>query len=201
MPPVDKIRAATRKPLGRPGILTTAYRRQGLPRLSLKFLILLTCLSAPAIHAQAPTPVAKLDPDHFAGTWYEIARYPTKREKNCANNAVLLTAVGDKPNQYQLETSCTDKKAYNDTRNFTASSNGSGVLHIRTIWPFSRPLWIIATAPGYEWALAGTAGHKNLWIYSKTPTLSPEVLDTIKTQAAAQGFSPDKLIFTEQKPR
>jgi apolipoprotein D and lipocalin family protein len=172
-----------------------------LLKLSLKILILLTYLSAPAIHAQAATSFVKLDPDHFAGTWYEIARYPTKREKNCANDAVLLVAVGDKPNQYQLETSCTDKKAYNDTRNFTANSNGSGVLHIRTLWPFSRPLWILATGPNYEWALAGTPNHKNLWIYSKTLTLSSESIAAIKTRATAQGFSPEKLIFTEQKPR
>lgn len=169
--------------------------------MSLKILILLTYLSAPVLRAQAITPVPKLDPNQFAGTWYEIARYPTKREKNCANDVALLTAEGDKPNQYQLETSCTDKKSYNDTRNFTANSKGSGELKIRTIWPFSRPLWIIATAPDYSWSLAATPNHKSLWIYSKTLTLSPEVLTDIKSRAAAQGFSPDKLVMTQQKPR
>lgn len=151
------------------------------------------------LHAQAVTPVPQLDQDRFTGTWYEVARYPNKREKNCVTHVVQLIALGDKSHQFQFVSTCTDKKGFEDARNATGrSKSANGALNITTIWPFSRKYWVLALGPSYEWALVGSPNHKDLWILSKTATLEPAVLADIKTKAAAQGFTPDRLMMQQK---
>jgi len=90
-------------------------------------------------------------------------------------------------------------------RNFNANPqnkqvklNGSGQLKVPIIWPFAVKRWILAVGPNYEWSLVGNPNHKSLWIFSRTPSLAPEVLASIKAQAAQEGYPVDRLLLTPQ---
>jgi len=172
------------------------------------FGIGLLCLSlltlAPAVKAQEVTPVPKLDLNKFTGTWYEMARYPNKRQKNCTKDAIVLIAKADKTDHIQIVTSCDTKTPYADVRNGTGKAqdkSGDGKLKVSYMWPFTSKYWVLGYGEDYRWALIGSPNHKNLWILSKTPTLNQEVLTEIRAKATAEGFAPGKLVTTQQTVR
>jgi apolipoprotein D and lipocalin family protein len=178
-----------------------------MPRHHLHFstAAILTALllgAVPQAPAQSATAVPKLDPDRLIGTYYEISRYPIKREKSCLGNEVVLYALGDKRNSFQIVTSCEVKEDYfnywDNKAKLAAATDGK--LKLSWLWPFTTPYWVLAIAPDYSWALVGTPNHKSLWILSHTPTLAPDVLTAIQSQATAQGFNTAKLIPITHRP-
>ncbi len=159
----------------------------------------------PNVRGQTVSAVPKLDEPRILRTWYEVARFPNKRQKKCIGDAVELIAPGEKKNELQLVDSCATKVGYPDVRNYTArpqDKSGDGKFKVTTHWPFTRKYWVLALGPDYEWALVGSPNHKDLWIFSKTRTLSPDVLAQIKAKASAEGFDAEKLVMTPQsKPQ
>lgn len=151
--------------------------------------------------AQSVTPVPKLDLNQITGTWYEIARYPNKREKKCLGNAVMLVALGDKANHFQLVYTCKIKAGYTDAINIDGKAQdkaGDGKLKLGSIWPLYRKFWVLAVGPENAWSLVGSPNHKDLWIYSRMPALAPDAFAQIQARAVAQGFSAAKLTQTPQ---
>jgi apolipoprotein D and lipocalin family protein len=156
-------------------------------------------ISRPA-SAQAVTAVPKLDLNRYIGTWYEMARYPIKREKECTGDEMMLYALGDKPNSFLLVTSCAIKADNSDSWNAKGKQDkaGDGQLNTRSFWPFSTKYWVLATGPAYEWALVGSPNRKSLWILSRTPTLKTGALAEIEAKATAQGFNTANLVQISQ---
>jgi len=172
------------------------YRIAARPALVLMSLLLCSRFAV----AQSATAVSHLDPDRFAGSWNEIARYPVRREKQCASDEIVLYAVGDKENSLQVVTSCQIKidqaNSWNDKGKF--DSHGTGALKLSRFFILHTRYWVLAVDPDYSWALVGNPNHRSLWILAKTSTLPPDVLAGIKSKAAAQGFNTDKLIQIPQ---
>ena len=154
--------------------------------------------------AQAVSPVPSVDLNRFAGSWYEIARLPTKREKGCISDVVDLVALADKADRLQLVNSCKTKNDYTDVNNAgikAEKNSGDAKLKITYVWPFSDKVWILALGDNYEWVLLGSPNHKLLRVLSRQRTMSPEVLVTIRQKAASEGYAIDKLILTPQTQR
>ncbi|QHN05573.1 lipocalin family protein [Granulicella sp. WH15] len=167
-------------------------------------MICLLLAGAQALRGQSVRAVPKVDLPSFTGTWYEVARYADKREKECVGDVFMLIALADKPNRFQLVNSCKTKTGYTDTNNGngrTQDKSGDGKLKVTYIWPFSKKFWVLAVGPGYEWSLVGNPNHKDLRVLARTTTMKPEVLAEIKAKAAAQGFPVGKLVMTPQTPR
>ena len=170
--------------------------RRGLLTLSVLLLAVATALQGQTVSA-----VPSLDAKQLQGAWYEIARLPGKQEKKCIGDAIELVAQGEKANQLLLVDSCKTKNGYADVRNYTANpqdKRGDGEYKITTLWPFSRKYWVMAAAPDFSWTLIGSPNRKDLWVFSKQPTLSPEILTAIEAKAAAEGFATAKLISGPQ---
>jgi apolipoprotein D and lipocalin family protein len=162
-------------------------------------------LSLALVHvapAQTVKPVPQLDDTKISGAFYQIARYPDKREKHCVGNSIEMVARGDKLNTLLFVDSCTTKGSYNEIRNTTARRQQKtvtdGRFKITTLYLFSRKYWILATSPTFDWYLSGTPDRKNLWIYAKTTSVSPEVLSQIEAVATSDGYSSARLIMTPQ---
>ena len=77
--------------------------------LTLSVLLPALCLAARPLHAQSATAVPKLDLDKLTGTWYQVARLPTRAEKKCLADGTVLYALNDKPRTFQVATFCTVK--------------------------------------------------------------------------------------------
>jgi apolipoprotein D and lipocalin family protein len=170
--------------------------------LSASVLLPFVCAASGAT-AQSATAVPQLAPNSLIGTYFEIARYPIKREKHCVSDEMILYGLNDKPNTFKIVTICQLKGDTSDFWNGSGkfSETGNGQLKLNWIWPFTTKYWILALAPDYTWALVGTPNHKSLWILSLATTLPPDVLASIEAQASAQGFNTSKLIQITQQPR
>ena len=145
--------------------------------------------------AQKVAAVPKLDLGRLTGTWYEVARYPTKFEKRCAGQATVLLAESDKPRSVQIGTFCPGTNGTPQENSSTGKANkaGDGRLTLGFLWPFTTKYWVLALGPEYSWALVGQPNRKALSVLSRTPTLAPATLADAEQQAAAQGFKTDKL--------
>jgi apolipoprotein D and lipocalin family protein len=168
-------------------------------RLSALAILLALCAAVPA-PGQTPTAVAKLDLNQFIGTWYVIERLPIHREKLCIGDEMVLYALGDKRNSFQMVTSCALK---DDNSNFWDDKGkldpaGSGALKLSCFLFLHCKYWVLATAPDYTWMVVGTPNHKSIWILSKTTTLAPDALSAAVAQASAAGFDPTKLVKIPQ---
>ena len=176
--------------------------RQSSIREVMKLIVgLLLLLIVEAAPCQAPSPVPHLDMKQYVGQWYEVARYSDKSEKHCVGDAIVLYALGDKPGRFEVVTSCRMKDGVRDIHNKDGKAqdtSGGGALKLASLWPFWTKYWVLALDPGYQWALVGTPNHKNLWILSKTETLSPETLTDIEAKASAQGFNVAKMSIPPQ---
>ena len=153
-------------------------------------------------NAQAVTPVPQLDYNRYVGVWYEVARYPNRPEKLCVRNAEVLYALADKNARLQIVDTCRVQDGSSSVRNlnaYRANKKGTdGKLKITTLWPFSKPYWVLAIDPDYQWAVVGSPNHKMLWILSRTPVMQPDVLTQTEARAAAQGFDTAKLVTVSQ---
>ncbi len=171
-----------------------------VPVCAALLLAFLVAASSAAV-AQSATPVPKLDPARLIGTYYEIARYPIRREKSCLANEMVLYALGDKKNTLQIVTTCEVKDGNSNSSNYAGKfdKSGDGKIKLGWIWPFAKKYWVLDLAPDYTWALVGTPNHKSLWILSRAVPLAPEVLVEIETKATAQGFNAAKLVKIVQR--
>lgn len=161
----------------------------------------LVLAASPCAVAQSASPVPALDPNRLCGSYYTIARYPIRRQKHCRGNEVVLYALGDKPNSFQIVTACQQSEDNYDSWNGKGkfAPNADGRLKLAWFWPFTIRYWVLALAPDYSWALVGYPDHHSLWILSRTATLAPDVLQSIQAQAAAQGFDTAKLVHIDQQ--
>lgn len=150
--------------------------------------------------AQRAVAVPKLDQKAMMKTWYEVARYPNRREKQCSANGQILYAEGDKKYSFLVVTECDIKP---DTHNWWDDTGkldddaGSGKLGIRFWLLFHHKYWVLAQEPG--WMMVGTLNHKSLWLLSATKTPSPETVEAMKAKAASEGFELKKLVTIDQK--
>ena len=164
-------------------------------------LALLLLAAGKAAPAQAVSALPSVDLNRFAGSWYEIARLPFKREKECIANVVEIVALADKAEHLQLVNSCMTNKGFTDVRNASVKvekGSGDAKLKVTYLWPFSEKDWVLAVGEHYEWALVGSPNHKVLLVLSRTRTMSPEVLAGIERQAAGLGFDTAKVVTTLQ---
>ena len=143
------------------------------------------------------TAVPQLDLGKMMGSWYQIERLPDKREKECVGGALVLYAVGEKAGRFQMVTSCQTKGNNVDAHNASgkvADKLGDGKLKVSYLWPCSDKYWVLAVGPEYAWALVGNPNRKELWVLSRTETMTPEVLDEVEGKASAEGFDRGKMV-------
>jgi apolipoprotein D and lipocalin family protein len=151
--------------------------------------------------ANPPTTVAKVDLQRYLGTWYEIARYPNKFEKDCVGVTATYTL---KPNgkvrvenRARLKTLDGASKAAIGTA-YVADTASGAKLKVSFFGPFYADYWIIGLGDAYDYAVVSDPSREYLWILSRTPTLPEATYATILANLKAQGFDTDKLYLTPQ---
>lgn len=144
--------------------------------------------------------VPEVDLERYAGKWYEIASIPTSFQKGCH----CTTAEYILKDSYVRVINTCRKGSVNGKidrakgKAFVVDGSNNVQLKVQFFWPFRGDYYIIALAKDYSYALVGSPSRDYLWILSRTPTLPQDTIDLLKTTAAAKGFDPSRLTFTEQ---
>jgi apolipoprotein D and lipocalin family protein len=147
---------------------------------------------------QPPSVVPYVDLTRYAGFWYEIARYPTPFQANCASSTAEYTARSDGTIGV-LNTCLAADGGVVSTIEGSASvvdmtTNAKLVVTFPGV-PFPGDYWIIDLGPNYEYAVVSDPLRLTLFILSRTPTLDQATLDGILSRLVSQGYDPERLFY------
>ena len=155
----------------------------------------------------ALTTIPTLDTARYAGTWYEIAKYPNYFQRKCLSNTVAnYSAQPD--GTIRVDNRCTQEgnkveQAVGQARQVGGA--GSPKLEVRfapawlSVLPFVwGKYWVIDLDPGYTLAAVSEPEREYLWILSRTARVEPQAYAALLQRLAAKGFDTSKLIVTKQ---
>ena len=174
--------------------------------IALIALTLAACATPPA--GPPVQTAAAVDLARYAGTWFEIARFPTTFQDSSTRRCEAVTATYTLRPDGQVRVLNTCRNALRGgepieataTAYAVAGSNNSR-LRVSFFWPFYGDYWIIGLDPNYRWAVVGAPDRDYLWILSRTPTLAAGDYAAAVGTAAAQGFDITRLQPTPQPAR
>lgn len=148
------------------------------------------------------TVVKDLEIEKYLGTWYEIARYDHRFERNL----VGVTAT------YSLRD---DGKIKVVNSGFSETLNGKyseatgkakipdpdipSKLKVSFFLFFYGDYYVLELDDDYSWAVIGSSSDNYLWILSRTPRMDPSIYNDLINRLTNRGYDLSKLILVEQK--
>jgi len=163
---------------------------------AIALLLLTACTGLP----KGIDPVTGFEPDRYLGTWYEIARLDHRFERGLSN----VTA------EYSLNDDGSIRvlnRGYNEEdgewqqaegRAAFVGDNDVGHLKVSFFGPFYASYVVFGLDDDYTTAYITGYNRNYLWLMSRTPEVSEEVLETFMERAEAEGFELGELIVVEQ---
>ncbi len=164
-----------------------------------------SCASVPP-EGMGPVRLVKtVDPERYAGRWYEIARFQHSFEKDVYGAAAEYTLKDDGRIQVvnsgfkkSLDGKYTEVKAVA----WVPDPNVPAALKVRFFSLFSSDYLIIGLdEQNYRWAIVGDNSRDFLWLLARTPEIDNELYDDMVKIAMEQGFDTSKLFRVPQKAR
>ncbi|MCW8090740.1 lipocalin family protein [Alteromonas sp. ASW11-130] len=147
-------------------------------------------------------PVTNFELSRYLGKWYEIARLPHSFEEGLSHVTAQYSLREDGGvkvinrgyNKEEQEWDEAEGKAY-----FVKDEN-TGHLKVSFFGPFYASYVIINVDENYQHALVTGPDRDYLWLLSRTPELSSDVMEKLVEQAAALGYPVNDLIFVKHEP-
>jgi apolipoprotein D and lipocalin family protein len=152
--------------------------------------------SLPALKA-----VNFVDLKRYAGTWYEIARFPNRFQKGCVGTTATYTLRKDgKVNVLNQCRKGTIDGEISSAKGiaWVVDKKTNAKLKVSFFWPFSGHYWIIDLGENYEYAVVGHPDRKYLWILSRSPKMDENIYNLILENLKLQFYDTGKLIKTLQ---
>lgn len=172
--------------------------------LALALAAALLAVAAPT-RAEAPAPLApipSLDLPRYLGTWYEIARYPNRFQRQCAG--VSSAQYSMLPNNtVEVRNRCRRADGSIDEATGVARQVGgrdSARLEVRfaPAWLSWLPqvwgdYWVIDLDPDYQLVAVSEPRRQYLWILARTPSVDTGAYQALLARLVRQGFDPGRL--------
>lgn len=184
-------------------------------RLCTPLLLLGVCLAgALATGAQAADPAAlqpieRLDLPRYLGTWYEVARFPNRFQKQCVadTRAEYQSTPGGAVrvvNQCRLADGSLEK-AVGQARQIGAADSPRLQVRFAPAWLSFIPAvwgdyWVIDLDEGYQLAAVSEPRREYLWVLSRTPSVPAPAYEALLKRLAAQGLDVGRLERSPQSP-
>jgi len=155
-----------------------------------------SCVAIPK-GARAVRPFQK---EKYLGTWYEIARFDFKFEKNLDHVTATYSSLDD-------ETIRVDNKGFDVKNKIWKESIGKaklvggadeGRLKVSFFGPFYAGYNVIGIDPEYKYALVAGNNLKYLWLLSREKTMPLKIKDQYLADAKALGYDTSRLVWTKQ---
>ena len=184
----------------------------------MRFLLapIMGCLVAFSALAAGETPrtpapplvtVPSLDVERYMGTWYEIAKYPNRFQKQCvADTRAEYSPMPD--GRVQVINRCRLESGEFESANGVARLVGgmnSPKLEVRfaPAWLSFIPAvwgdyWVIDIDDAYQLVAVSEPERDYLWVLSRTPTVDAARYAALLARLGDQGFDLDRLEVTPQ---
>lgn len=165
-------------------------------------LIAIACATEPG--PGTPRTVGQVDLARYAGTWFEVARFPTSFQDSARIRCEAVTAdYALRPDgRVAVVNRCStalDGGAERVARGVARSvSEGNDRLRVSFFWPFFGDYWVIGLDPDYRWAVVGAPGRDYLWILSRSARMTEADYAAALAIARREGFDTGRLRRTVQ---
>lgn len=161
--------------------------------------LLAGCLGMP----QGVEPVDDFVLERYLGKWYEIARLDHSFERGL-QQVTAEYSLRDDGGVRVLNRGYSSKSGKWDEaegKAFFVESENQGYLKVSFFGPFYGSYIIFELErEGYEYAFISGPNTSYLWLLSRTPEVSEEVLDHFRARAEALGFDLSELLLVEHEP-
>lgn len=165
-------------------------------------LLAVACATEPG--PGTPRTVGQVDLARYAGTWFEVARFPTSFQDSARIRCEAVTATYTLRPDGRVDVvnrcrNALDGGAERVARAVARSaSEGNDRLRVSFFWPFFGDYWVIGLDPDYRWAVVGAPGRNFLWILSRSAQMAEADYATALAIAQREGFDTGRLRRTVQ---
>lgn len=156
---------------------------------------LTSCSSMP----EKAQPVDQFDVNRYLGTWYEIARFDYRFEKDL-DNAIAQYSLTEDGNVNVVNSGYNFKKNKWVSANGTAKFRGEknvAALKVSFFGPFYAGYNVVALEE-YKYALIAGKNLDYLWILSREKTIPENIKQKFISKAQEIGYDTSKLIWVKQ---
>jgi len=177
-------------------------------RHCLAVALLCACAHAALADSRPLTSIATIDLPSYMGTWYEIARYPNRFQRQCTGFDRASYSL--KPDgQIQVINRCQLQNGETEITIGTARQLGgphSAKFEVRFVpaWLAIIPAawsdyWVIALDQRHQLAAVSEPQRKYLWILSRTPQVEQQAYEALLERLKQKGFDVKRLLVTPQE--
>jgi len=159
-------------------------------------LILTACTGLP----EGVKPVKDFDINRYLGTWYEIARLDHSFERGLDSVNATYTLTEDGGVKVVNRGFSIKEKTWKtaEGKAYFVAGQDQGHLKVSFFGPFYSSYVVFELdKQNYQYAFVAGYNTSYLWLLSRTPSISMELLQRFKDQANALGFDSNKLIMVK----
>ena len=151
--------------------------------------------------------IASLNVPRYMGTWYEVAKYPNRFQKNCASNTSAVYEA--QPNgSVRVTNRCTEadgkvKEAAGEARQIGNATSPKLEVRFAPAWLSFLPFvwgdyWVIDLDAEYQLVAVSEPSREFLWILSRTAAPNGEAYKQLLERLAKKGFDLKKIEVSRQ---
>lgn len=161
-------------------------------------LMLSACTGLPeGVH-----PVDGFDTSKYLGTWYEIARLDHSFERGLEKVTAEYALRDDGGLEVINRGFSPEDKAWKDAEGkaYFAGDEDKGHLKVSFFGPFYAS-YVVFELDNEQYQYAFVAGYNTsyLWLLSRTPSVSDELIDRFVNRSRELGFDTEHLIFVKHE--
>lgn len=161
-------------------------------------LVLLS--SCKSVEIPAGVDVVKgFKPESYMGSWYEIARFDFKQEKNMSHVTANYTLKDDGSVEVVNKGYDYVKEKWKEAKGKAKFINtpDQGALKVSFFGPFYSGYNVVAMDPDYENVLVFGETTDYIWILSRNKTIPESVKKAFLEKAKSHGYDINRLVWTK----
>lgn len=164
--------------------------------MALVALVFSGCVSVP----DGITPVSNFDKEQYLGTWYEIARYDNRFERNLQAVTATYLERDDGGVRVLNRGWNTKKERWDDIEGkaYFVGDSDVGSLKVSFFGPFYSAYNIFELSDGYEYALVTSSDRDYFWLLTREPNPSEARINQLVAVAQDNGFEREQMLFIDQ---
>ncbi|WP_332307907.1 lipocalin family protein [Gilvimarinus agarilyticus] len=158
-------------------------------------LWMVSCVSTP----DGVKPVENFELQRYLGKWYEIARLDHSFEEGLTQITANYSLNDDGSVKVINRGYDADKNEWDEAEGKAkfVNDDDTAFLKVSFFGPFYGSYIVFELDDDYQYAFVSGPDTGYLWLLSRTPTVSAEVINRFETRASELGFATDELIYVE----